>query len=112
MSILKEFQKVCLKFEEERKSKEFDKLMEDLMKEHEEKKILENWNILREAQERYGDKYRPVSVLGGLKKDKCPCCNNTLTNGVILVKGLYDYSIKYCPNCEYRFADAKRNGSN
>ncbi len=109
MVSLKEFQRKCLEKERERESQEFDNLMIELIKEAEEKKILEEWIILREAGERLGKDYEPISVWGGLKKDKCPCCKEILNRSIVLVKELYDYQILYCSNCGYRFAEKKRN---
>ena len=111
MVSLKEFQRKCLEAVKKKEDAEFDQLMADLIKEAEEKKFLEEWYILEEAQDRFGDDYKPITVWGGFKNDKCPCCKENLEKNFIKEKGLWDYLILYCLNCGYRYAKKAGNSN-
>ena len=109
MVSLKDFQKKCAENKKLKDEAEFEKLR---LKEEEEQvdaKRMEEWNIMMDAQERFGDDYKPISVLGGLKKPKCPCCQDNLEKNILKYDGVFEYQIVYCLNCGYRFARAMRS---
>jgi len=110
MVSLKDFQKKCAENKKLKDEAEFEKLR---LKEEEEQadvKRMEEWNIMMDAQERFGDDYRPISPSSiMLKKSKCPCCQNKLEKNILKHDGIFEYHILYCLNCGYRFARAMRS---
>jgi len=108
MLSLKEFQRKCAVIKKIKEDVEFDHLMLDLLKEHEDKRLMSEWNMLCETQERFGDEYKPIVVWGGLKKDKCPCCKEDLTEHTVKSDKMWKYIISYCLNCKYSFSGRSR----
>ena len=108
MANLKQFQKKCIEIKKKEDEAARLKLIRGLIAESDDVKLMEGWTILKEAQERYGSLYEPIGEWGGLRKPKCPCCEETLEKRIIKSDGLCEYHILYCLDCGYHFARAMR----
>jgi len=123
MLSLKEFQKKCLCIKKMHDENEFDALMIGLLQEHEDKRLMAEWEKVREEQLKYGDSYKPIKINGnvlGIRMERCPCCNEVISKELcpcckevlkkdfIKMEGGYEYHIMWCSHCEYKYARAKK----
>lgn len=108
MNDLKLFQRKCAEQERKRKEIEYENNILEQINKKEIDEILEEWELTKQAQERLGEGYTPIQILGGLQKSRCPCCAETLKESIIYVTNLYEYKFLYCLDCGYRFAAKER----